>query len=235
MTVTDGKAPGKYLFQCEKPGCYRRLTFNSQEEAQADQDTHPCPWSGPTKVSWSVTKTLVEQMWEKLDADMAKLRQNYDTSPHLEEEKLKARMRAIAECIAIFMPPFFKSADDVAREALRRYEASQSDTDYETPGLGQRRYEAAVRAAEPHASAAGGWYGTPDGTYTSDPSQAGRRAPRATGRARTAAPADTSKVPDSLKETMRDFHKQMPSVFTAKQLAKTHGLSEAVVEAVLRG
>lgn len=230
MTVTQAKQPGKYLFHCDKLGCYRHLTFNSHEEALADQDTHPCPWSGPTKVSWSVTKTLVEQMWDKLDAEVAQIK-----TPGVDRAWHQARATAIAECIVIFMGQFFPTSKDVSREALVRWEAKQSGEPHETAGLGQRRYEAAVRAAEPHASAAEGWYGTPDGTYTSDPSQAGRKAPRATGRARTAAPADTSKVSEELQNTMRNFHKQMPSVFTAAALAKTHGLSEAVVEAVLRG
>lgn len=228
--VVPAETQGRYLFECNQPNCFRRLTFKTLEQAQLEQTNHKCPWwGGETKVAWSVTQTLVQQMWEKLDLAFQPIAQGMGT------EKDKARARAIAECIAIFMPPFFTTADDVVREAVRRHKADEAGEDYETPGLGSRRYEGAMRQAEQHASATEGWYSTPDGAYTSDQSRAGAKATRATGRARThaAGQVDTSKLTDAEKKTIKDFNQQMPQVFTAKALAKQYGVTEAVIEAVL--
>lgn len=139
---------GRYLFACSEPHCFRRLTFTSHEEALAEKENHKCPyWGGETKVAWSVTKTLVQQLWDKLDLSMDVIRDDTQADEVKHDEKVRAR--AIAECIAIFMPPFFTTANDVASEALRRHKAKQAGEEYETPGLGARRYEAAVRNDKP--------------------------------------------------------------------------------------
>lgn len=86
--------------------------------------------------------TLVQQMWQALDATMDSL-MNPPGDP--EKRELKVRARAQAEFIALFMKPHFTTADMVAVEARRRYNARQEDTpeydpEYETPGLGSKRY-----------------------------------------------------------------------------------------------
>ena len=232
--VVPAKEQGRHLFECDKPNCFLHVTFKTYEAAVAEQQNHKCPhWGGETKVAWSVTKTLVQQMWDKLDECMDSIK---DPQESVYIESNKTRARAFAECIAIFMPPFFTSADEVAREAGRRWQARQAgDTEYETPGIGARRYESAAMAARDHASPAEGWYGTPDGGYTANPERAGARQTRTSGRARTyaAGQVDTSKLTDTEKKTIKDFNAQMPEVFTAKALAKQFGVSEAVVNAVL--
>lgn len=47
--------------------------------------------------------------------------------------------RAISEVLAPMMQPFFSTPDEIVKEAVRRHTARQAeDTDYETPGLGQK-------------------------------------------------------------------------------------------------
>lgn len=151
---------GRHLFACPEKNCFRRLTFKTLEQATNEERIHSCPWwGGESKVSWSVARTLVEQMWEKLDEVMDQIKTEMDNASMIRETELKARGRAIAECLALFMPPFFEDANSIAAEAQRRYKArAADDSEYETPGIGHRRYET---AAQWHATR-GGFTSNPD-------------------------------------------------------------------------
>ena len=221
----------KYLFECDKPNCYRRFTLNSPEEVERERENHKCPyWGGESKVSWSVTKTLVQQMWDLLDDVMNEL---MDATDEKEKDFYKSRARAIAECIAIFMKPFFDTADEIAREAVRRHKARQDgDTEYETAGIGARRYEVAAMA---HSSATPGWYTSPDGGYTSDPSRAGRTSSRRSGRGTTAPAPVRIRLSTEDQEGIKNAHAGMPQIFTIAVLAKQYGTTEAEVSAILKG
>lgn len=132
---------------------------------------HKCPWyGGTTRIAWSVTVTLVEQMWHRLDSLMDELGLNpkpewptngftqYDDPQEKLEEyvgacefhaNLRGKARGMAEMIAIFMNPHFTDANEVAREAKRRADArARKDDTYETVGLNQRRYEAPPTSSE---------------------------------------------------------------------------------------
>jgi hypothetical protein len=95
--------------------------------------------------------TLVEQMWARLDSIMDEIQLLPDTTEmdpeayneaQLFEANLKGKARGVAEMIAIFMQPHFADANEVAREAKRRADArARQDAEYETKGLGQRRFE----------------------------------------------------------------------------------------------
>lgn len=142
---------GRYLFACSEENCYRHLMFATLEQAQAEQADHDCPWQGnSTHYAWSATVTLVRQLWEKLDAEVEQIKQGETNG-----EWHKARATAFAEAIVLFMQPFFPTTQSVSEEALRRYEAkANGDDEYETAGIGSRRYEAAVRQDKPRAAAA---------------------------------------------------------------------------------
>lgn len=221
----------RFLFKCDKPNCYRRLTFKSADLVELERVNHKCPyWGGESKVSWSVTKTLVQQMWDKLDAEYAEIKRG-----SIDPEYNKARARAFAECIAIFMRPFFETADDIVKEAMRRYDAKAAgDTEYETPGIGHRRYETAAMA---HASRADGWYESPQDGYTTDPAHAGSpsrgRGRRASGSVGAPAAAPAIKLSEADQSAIRNAHEQMGQIFTPAVLAKQYGVSEAVINQVL--
>lgn len=203
------------LFECDKPHCYRRILV---ENAEVERINHKCPYyGGITKVSWGVTKTLVQQMWDKLDDEVNEIMDNKSVNPDYH----RARARAFAECLAIFMVPFFTTADDVAKEGLRRYKArKEGDSEYETIGLGARRYETPSDAAR-----------RPVGPTTGAPGSQAR------GRGSRPAAGAPAKVQIRLSEkdqaAIKKAHEGMPAIFTVAVLAKQFGATEAEVRAIL--
>lgn len=146
-----------WVDQCEEPNCYWSVAVHTPFPAG-----HKCPWAGGiTKIAWSVTVTLVDQMWHRLDSIMDELallpaiEEPRENDPNNSvswlsdyigarefEANLKGKARGMAEMIAIFMQPHFNDANEVAREAKRRAEArARKDTEYETAGLNSRRFE----------------------------------------------------------------------------------------------
>lgn len=192
---------GRYRFACPERNCYRALDFKTLEEAERDRDNHGCPnIGGPTKVSWSVGKTLVEQMWDKLDETMEQV-----MVEQLAEAKVRAR--AIAECIVIFMEIYFPTTDDVAKEAVRRYNAKKNgDSEYETAGLNSRRYEAAQREAVKHGQSAP--TRTPDGKPV----------------------IDVARVPEQDRTAIKQALDL--GMFSVPELSKIYKLKDEVIEAI---
>lgn len=223
----------KFLVHCEQPNCYMHMTVNTEEEQAHYLANHKCPyWGGESKVSWSVTKTLVQQMWGLLDDTMDELKMAAERD---DRDFYRTRARALAECIAIFMTPFFESADDIAREANKRWKArSEGDTEYETPGLGIRRYESAAQA---HLSATPGWYGTAQDGYSTDSAMAGspsrNRGRGAPVRAANAASAAPVVVSDKDKAAMKMAYEGMPQIFTPATLAKQYNVPLSVVKEIV--
>lgn len=192
-----------WAYQCDAPGCYYTVCAKTEEGAQHIKAEHPCPHQGgTTTISWSITVTLVEQVWKKVDEDMMSLMQ---PGPGTDFPALKARLRAFAEVLAIFMTPHFTTADEIAREAKRRYD-NRLDPEYQTAGLGQRRYEAPPGTKS---------YGTPAPAQSRTPRQ----------------PADiTANLTEQQKESIKLFYQNK---FTVEQLAKAQGVSIQVINAVL--
>lgn len=199
-------------FECERPDCQLILSAPTEEAARLIEATHTCPYyGGKTTYGWSITVTLVEEVWQKLDADMMSLMQPEAGTDFV---SLKARLRAFAEVLAIFMKPHFTTADEIAREARRRYD-NRLDPEYCTAGLEQRRFEpppGSRRLSEETWS---------PGTRT---------ATRAT--AQSAVEKGLSKLTDEQKTSIKLFHDNQ---FPVAVLAKSHGVSEAVINAVLQG
>lgn len=214
----DTKHP--WRFQCPKPNCYMSVCADSEIDALKVQQDHTCPhWGGQTKVSWSVTKTLVQQMWDLLDEEM-------DGAMH-DVPGTKIRARAIAECVAIFMVPFFTTADEVAQEALKRWKAKQAgNLEYETAGLAARRYDRPGLESKYE-----GWYKAPDGGFTSDIAQAGLPTNKKRGGGVQTASKPAHKLNEKEIEAIRFMNTS--GGFSVAQLAKTYGVSEAIINSVL--
>lgn len=89
--------------------------------------------------------TLVERMWEMIDQEFAILEsdymQNLTESDYNERDTLRGKLRGMAEMIALFMSPYFKDANEVTREVVKRKRMRDSGEAYETPGIGNRRFE----------------------------------------------------------------------------------------------
>ncbi len=135
---------GKQVFACPEPNCYYRILMRGPD----DSTDHRCPFIGDKKVGWSVTKTLVEQVWEMLDQSIDIIKK--DPPDQLNGEYSKHQARAYCNVLAIFMKPIFQSSDEIAREGLKRWQMRQSGEDYETPGLGHLRY-AGLEDSKPRA------------------------------------------------------------------------------------
>jgi len=167
-------------------------------------------------------------MWDKLDEAMVEIQNGVaalhvlDVSEHSSTSKAlhdaKVRARAFAECIAIFMPPHFTTADDVAREAKMRYNAKQAGDEHQTAGLGQRRYE----GAEEWTKAQGGW--------TSDPAQG----MRGTGTSKRSTPK-TTQIPPSLGEKEQAAIKFAfeSGMFTEAVLSTTYKVPVQVIRQIV--
>jgi hypothetical protein len=139
------KSDGRYVVKCSGPHCTLAVACKTSEEALALEDSHTCPHiNGVSHYAWSITVTLVEELWQKLDEGYARLLRPDGTA--LEREFVKGRLRGLAEATCIFMKPHFTNPDDIVREVVKR---RQSGPDYETPGLGQRRYEAPPGTVHP--------------------------------------------------------------------------------------
>lgn len=123
------------MFACPEPSCYYRVSATDEEDARKSEANHGCPRPGDTKIGWAITMTLVGEVWSKLDQTM----DNIMTGENVESEKIRAR--AFAEVLAIFMVPHFHDANEIAKEAAKRYKARKAGEDYETVGLATRRYE----------------------------------------------------------------------------------------------
>lgn len=146
-----------WVDRCEAPHCFWSVAVKTPSPVK-----HKCPYAGGlTRIAWSVTVTLVEDMWHRLDSVMDELALTPEPKEPNENDpnnsvswlsdyigerefraNLKGKARGMAEMIAIFMNPHFTDANQVAREAKRRAEArARKDAEYETAGLKSRRFE----------------------------------------------------------------------------------------------
>lgn len=75
---------------------------------------------------------MLFELWKKIDYEVDQIK-----SGSLNPEYNKFRAGAFAEAISMIMP---LTRDEVSAEALRRWEARQAGTDYETPGLAEEIY-----------------------------------------------------------------------------------------------
>lgn len=123
---------GAEVFECPEPYCYYRIRLRSA----GDSTDHKCPFAGETRVGWSVTKTLVEQVWDMLDRSIDEI---MSPSP-LPKEYHQAQARAFCRVLAIFMKPLFADEDAIADEARKRYKMRKAGEPYETIGLGSLRH-----------------------------------------------------------------------------------------------
>lgn len=124
----------KEYYRCSEPNCFYGVLVKSERDKK-----HRCPFVGPTKIGESITMTLLEQLWISLDRVVDEIKDRSLAGDAL--VSAKGRARGLAEALAIFSPPFFRTADEISRESLNRYNARKSNNeDYCTPGLGKLRY-----------------------------------------------------------------------------------------------
>jgi len=99
--------------------------------------------------------SIVSECWEELDRIMDQLMdptkkiQNppigtsvwRSVDDQILHERLKGEARGMAKLLAKFMVPFFRTADEIAKEARVRYEKRLAGEHHTTVGLAERAYE----------------------------------------------------------------------------------------------
>jgi hypothetical protein len=139
---TNPKAEYPWRFHCPQPLCFMVLHAATEAILNDRVEKHQCPWfgGGTTTFSWGVmADDYLMPIWKMLDAAVDVMKSEAATP----EEKTAARFggRGLAEALAILMPPFFTTGDEIVKEALVRWENRQSGTDYETPGIGRFKWK----------------------------------------------------------------------------------------------
>ena len=140
-----GSNKSVFVARCPVPHCTLLYAGDTDVAAQWMQDMHDCP--SPTLIQVTTTEaqlpTLLENAWYQMDKQMNLLKtQTAADGDAGERLRTQHYLRAMAELIAPFMVPHFTTADDIARELVKRYRARVAGETYETPGLGHRRSEA---------------------------------------------------------------------------------------------
>lgn len=136
-----------WLFTCDVRWCYWRTVHKTYEEAEAVRDQHnleTCPMANDSTIMDETDdrglhytkphlgKSMVEKMWDELDSIYENLAQA--TTSH-GEDRLKGRARGVAWCIALCSGPYYEKADEVVREAVKRYQMKKGERPWEpTPG-----------------------------------------------------------------------------------------------------
>lgn len=100
----------------------------------------------PRKVDMNAGESLLRRTWELLDSkvDIILAEPNGPGDNALEaaaRERARYEARGIAETLAIHMKPFFESADDIVKEAVKRHKARKAGAAHETPGLAEHLWD----------------------------------------------------------------------------------------------
>lgn len=151
--------------------------------------------------------TVLERLWIELDTTMDALMELAMAEKSDEKaDLLRIRARAQAETLAILMDPFFTTADEIAREAKRRYDARRKgDEGYTTPGLAGEEY---VPPAPPVYKS--------DKSGPSTPSSSSRRS----SKGKSLPPGAIASIKEGIEKGM----------FTVPQIAKSYGVTEQTVK-----
>jgi hypothetical protein len=191
-----------FAFLCPRPNCYLAVAAKSREHAEEIERTHTCPHvGGITHIGSTVTLTLLESCWEDADSIYEKLVED-ETLNDQQREALKNQLNGMCRMIARFMPPIMHTAREVGDEIRKRKNMRDAHETYETPGLGNRRYESvnAQRAKE--------------------------------GRAPVTTPAVRAAKVLTEQERKAIKFAAASGMFTVADLAKTYDVTEAVIREV---
>lgn len=222
----------KDLWGCEVCGKPTRLVFKKLTAMRAPKDsvalisvfsrtdgineiTFACK-GGERKTVLEVAghATVLERLWAELDTTMDSL-MNVASVPNADGrqvELIRTKARTQAETLAMLMSPFFNTADEIAREAKKRYDArKKGDTAYVTPGIAGEEYV----PPQPSISS----------RTTADKSD---KAPKSGQAARAARGRTGKKLPSEALPTIKQAITS--GMFTLEQIAKSYGLSEVEVK-----
>lgn len=136
---TNPKAEYPWRFHCPQPLCFMVLHAATEVILNKRIEDHQCPWfgGGTTTFSWGVmADDYLKPIWQMLDAEVDIIQMN-----NAQSQSARFRARGLAEALAILMPPFFTTGDEIVKEAIVRWEHRQAGTEYETPGIGRFKWK----------------------------------------------------------------------------------------------
>lgn len=135
--ITEPIGGGKVLFRCQQPACWTMVSVaeGDLERFALSHSKKNCPSKGnKRKVGGSLLKSIIEIMWEEVDAAMALL--SAPPTSESSHEHLRGQLHGMTKMLFIMSGPYFKTHDDVKREALARYRAHVAGEEYVTAGCG---------------------------------------------------------------------------------------------------
>lgn len=137
-----------FTYRCERnSGCYALEYSKNADAAKRAIEGHICP-ATPEVGKVPNGKTVVQKLWDELDSLMDQIKQEEGPGALA----LQNQARGIALALALLSVPWFRSKDDILRQANKRWRMRQSEIPWEaTPGY--NCYPAAplayVQASEP--------------------------------------------------------------------------------------
>lgn len=203
-----------FTYRCgADPDCYALEYSKNADHAKAAIDGHICP-APPRRDKVASGKTVVQKLWDELDELIDRIKEN---SGWQDDDKGKAQ--GIALALALLSVPWFRSTEDILRQANRRWRMRQGAIPWEqTPGY--NFYPAAPLA-----------FATPP-----EPTPIKKRQPtsKPVKAAKVAAPA----VPPAREFTVaertmiRDAVHGASNPLTTADLAKMYGVSEGRIRTI---
>lgn len=184
-----------WVYRCPEKYCY----YGRQVKEENANVSHRCPASnGSTKVAWvTYGPSLLEKTWAELDRITGLL-----VEGERSEEGI-GYARGLAFTLSLFMMPHFTTPADIACEAKKRYKMKLVNEEYETPGLGTRKYEA------------------PPADFKTE-----KQSPE---RAKVMSKSKGKQLSDTEEAAI----KNAAIMFSVEELAKTYGISVARVKEII--
>lgn len=115
-----------YTYLCEQDDCFAMAySMKSEEHARGQVSGHACP-APPRRGLVPTGKSLLESMWDELD-DALEAFKAWDTSKgelcfrDMNPGETKGYIKGIAEVITFSAVPYFRVAEDVLRQANKRW------------------------------------------------------------------------------------------------------------------
>lgn len=205
------------------PDCDDHRTDNI-ETVEFIQARHVCKG-----VNVDNTKTVILSCWEELDATIDLLMPHVEALKNAESatigaqalvDGLKMKARGMAEIMAHWTVPHFRTADEVAKEAMVRYRARKAGEEHHTPGT-------VIALAGADLAASYERQGVSD-----KPSAATIATIKRMAGEKKVPPAPV-KITVSPKDQLTIKHGKSSGMFTEAELAMMYKISEAEVRAII--
>jgi hypothetical protein len=136
--TTGGEKVHHYTFFCDaRHDCYAVAYGSSEESVRRQLNGHACP-SPARRDALASGRTIIEKGWDELDDVIDAIKANPDHPEYLgmEGDLVKGYAQGIAEMLAFLMIPYFRLAEDILKQANRRWKMRTNQLPWEpTPGI----------------------------------------------------------------------------------------------------